>query len=76
MDEKEEDRSEESLRRHLLFYEKLNQKISDIQKEIKITTDEKILKHLKERLEALDLDKARIRNLFPKIDDDTWTESN
>ena len=46
MDEKEEDRSEESLHKHLVFYKKLGKKISDIQSEIQISTDEKILKHL------------------------------
>ena len=74
MDEKEEDRSEESLHKHLVFYKKLGKKISDIQSEIQNSTDEKILKHLKERIDAIDLDQARIRKMFPKVDEKTWKD--
>jgi hypothetical protein len=76
VDEKEEDKSEESLHRHLIFYKKLNKKISDIQSEIQISTDEKILKHLKERIDAIDLDQARIRKMFPKVDEKTWKDTD
>ena len=76
MDEKEEDRSEESLRRHLIFYKKLNKTISDIQTEIQTFTDEKVLKHLNDRIGALELDKTRIRKLFPKVDIETWKNLN
>ena len=72
MDEKEEDRSEESLQKHLVFYQKLNDTILGIESEIKNTSDEKLLKHLKERIEAIDLDKTRIRKLFPQIDENIW----
>ena len=72
MDEKEEDRSEESLHKHLVFYKKLGKKISDIQSEIQNSTDEKILKHLKERIDAIDLDQARIRKMFPDVNKETW----
>ena len=76
MDEKEEDRSEESLRRHLIFYKKLNKKISEIQTEIQTLTDEKVLQHLNDRIEAMELDKTRIRNMFPKVDIETWEDLN
>ena len=72
MDEKKEDKSEESLQKHLVFYQKLNDTILGIESEIKITSDEKLLKHLKERIEAIDLDKTRIRKLFPQIDENVW----
>ncbi len=74
MDEKEEDKSEESLQRHLIFYQKLNKKITDIQNEITISSDAKILKHLNERIEAMELDKTRIRKLFPEVKDETWKD--
>ncbi len=74
MDEKEEDKSEESLQRHLIFYQKLNKKIADIQNEITISSDAKILKHLNERIEAMELDKTRIRKLFPEVKDETWKD--
>ena len=76
MDEKEEDKSEESFRRHLIFYQKLNKKINDIKNEMKNSTDEKNLKHLNERIEAIELDKTRIRKLFPKADNETWNDLN
>jgi len=76
MDEKEEDRSEESLRRHLIFYKKLNKTISEIQTEIQTFSDEKFLKHLNDRIEAIELDKTRIRKMFPKVDIETWKNLN
>ena len=76
MDEKEEDKSEESLQRHLIFYKKLNKTISEIQTEIQTFTDEKVLKHLNDRIEAMELDKTRIRKMFPKVDIETWKGLN
>jgi competence protein ComGF len=76
MDEKEEDRSEESLSRHLIFYKKLNKTISEIQTEIQTLTDEKVLQHLNDRIEAMELDKTRIRKMFPKVDIETWNDLN
>ena len=72
MDEKKEDKSEKSFQEHLIFYGKLNNTISDIQKEIQISTDPKILKHLNERIEAIEIDKTRIRKLFAEVDKKTW----
>ena len=74
MDEKEEDLSEESFQKHLEFYNKLNKKIKDIQKEIDDSGDEKILKHLHERIDALELDKKRIKKMFKNATEDTWND--
>ncbi len=74
MDEKEEDKSEESFQRHLIFYQKLNMKIKDIQNEIQSSTDAKILKHLNDRIDAIELDKTRIRKLFPDVNNETWKD--
>ena len=74
MDEKEEDKSEESFQRHLIFYQKLNKKIKDIQNEIQSSTDAKILKHLNDRIDAIKLDKTRIRKLFPDVNNETWKD--
>jgi len=76
MDEKEEDQSEESLGKHLVFYKKLNKTISNIQKEIKVSNESKIIKHLNERVDAIKLDQARIRKMFPNIDDKIWNSLN
>ena len=72
MDEKEEDRSEDSFHKHLVFYKKLETKISEIQNEMQISGDVKILKHLNERIKAIELDQTRIRKMFPEVDDETW----
>jgi uncharacterized protein YicC (UPF0701 family) len=72
VDEKEEDRSEDSFQKHLVFYKKLDKKISEIQNEILISEGTKILKHLNERIDAIELDQTRIRKMFPKVDDETW----
>ena len=72
MDEKEEDKSAESLHKHLIFYKKLDKKISDIQNEIQVSVDVKNLKHLNERINAIELDKTRIRKMFPDVNKETW----
>ena len=72
MDEKEEDTSDESFQKHLEFYKKLNKKTLDIQKEISASEDEKILKHLRERIDAIELDKQRIKKMFKNASDDIW----
>jgi len=76
VDEKEEDKSEESFRKHLVFYKKLNKKISDIHEEIQVTGDANILRHLNERIEAIEQDQTRIRKMFPATDDETWKNLN
>ena len=76
MDEKEEDKSEESFRKHLVFYKKLNKTISDIRDEIQSSGDMKILKHLNERIEAIEQDQTRIRKMFPEADNETWKNLN
>ena len=76
MDEKEEDKSEESFQKHLVFYKKLNKKISDIRDEIQVSGDVKILKHLNERIEAIEQDQTRIRKMFPETANETWKNLN
>jgi hypothetical protein len=72
MDEKEEDQSKESLDKHLVFYKKLNKTISNIQNEIKVSNESKIIKHLNERIDAIKLDQTRIRKMFPNVEEKTW----
>ena len=74
MDEKDEDKSDESFQKHLIFYKQLNETISGIQDEIKTTSDEKLVKHLNERIKAIELDKKRIRQLFSNVDEKTWND--
>ncbi len=72
MDEKEEDKSDKSFQDHLIFYKKLNQKIKDIQAEKNTSADPKVITHLGERIKALELDKTRIKKLFPNMENDIW----
>lgn len=74
MDEKDEDRSEESFQKHLVFYNKLNKTLLEIEKELASTSDEKIHDHLKERIKAIRLDKERIKKLFPKVSSEVWDD--
>ena len=76
MDEKEEDKSLESFQKHLIFYKKLNKKISDMEEEIKNSKDEKIISHLQERIKAINLDKTRIQKLFPEKDIKIWMDES
>ena len=69
MSEKPDDKSEESRKNHISYYNSLTKVIQDIQNEIKDETEPQILEHLNKRVEAMDLDKKRIRDMFPDIDD-------
>lgn len=68
MSEKPDDKSEESKKNHIVYYNSLNQVIQDIQKEIQNETEPKIIEHLKSRIESMELDKKRIKDMFPDID--------
>ena len=68
MSEKPEDKSEESRKNHISYYNSLTKVIQDIQKEMQNETTPQIVEHLNKRIEAIELDKKRIRNMFPDID--------
>ena len=68
MSEKPEDKSEESKKNHIAYYNSLNKVIQDIQKEIQDESEPKIIEHLKGRIESMELDKKRIKDMFPDID--------
>ncbi len=72
MDEKKEDKSDKSFHDHLIFYKKLNKKIKDIQDEKNFSNDNKVIQHLTKRIEALELDKTRIKKLFQNEDAEIW----
>jgi hypothetical protein len=71
MNEKIEDRSEESKKNHITYYKLLNKTIENIQKEKLEETEPTIIKHLNSRIEAIILDKKRIRDMFPEINEDS-----
>jgi len=66
VDEKIDDTSEESKRKHITYYKSLSKIIKNIEKEIESEKNDQIIKHLKERIDAINLDKKRIQNMFPK----------
>ncbi len=72
MDVKEEDKSEESKRNHLTYYKSLTKLISDIQEEKNLATDPTIKNHLDERIDAVEKDRKRIREMFPDITNEEW----
>jgi len=72
MDVKEEDRSEESKKNHLTYYKSLTKVIFDIQEEKNREADPTIKNHLDERIDAVEKDRKRIREMFPDITKEEW----
>ncbi len=72
MDVKEEDKSEESKKNHISYYKSLTIVISNIQEEMNLGIDPTMKNHLDERLDALEKDRKRIRDMFPDITEDEW----
>jgi len=72
MDIKKEDRSEESKKNHIAYYKSLSKIISNIQKE-KEEEDEQVIKeHLDNRINAMEEDRKRIKEMFPEIEEEEW----
>ena len=67
MDVKEEDTSEESKKNHISYYKSLTKVISDLQKEKEQEGEPAIKSHLENRIDAMEKDKERIRDMFPDI---------
>ncbi len=72
MDVKEEDSSEESKKNHLTYYKSLTNVILDFQKEKNREADPTIKNHLDERIDAVEKDRKRIREMFPDITKEEW----
>ena len=72
MDVKDEDKSEESKKNHIVYYKSLTKVISDIQEEIDLGGDPTIKNHLNERIDAVEKDRKRIREMFPEITEEEW----
>lgn len=71
MNEKAENRSNESKRNHIAYYKSLNKTIENIQKEKLEEAEPTIIKHLNSRIEAMNLDKKRIKDMFPEINENS-----
>lgn len=72
IDVKKEDKSEESKKNHLTYYKSLTKVISDIQEEKNTALDPTIKNHLDERIDAIEKDRKRIREMFPDITNEEW----
>ena len=72
MDVKEEDTSEESKKNHILYYKSLCRVISEIQKEKEQEGEPAVKSHLDSRIDAIEKDKKRIREMFPGIKEEEW----
>lgn len=74
MDVKKEDKSEESKKNHIIYYRSLNNTISEIQKESSLEKEDAIKEHLAKRIDAMEKDKKRIREMFPDISIESWDD--
>ncbi len=72
MDVKEEDTSEESKKNHISYYKSLTKIIADIQKEKNQEVEPAIKSHLGNRIDAMEKDRKRIREMFPDIKEEEW----
>jgi len=74
MDEKIEDKSEGSKKNHLIYYRSLTKIITDMKNEINEAGEPAIKEHLISRIDAMEKDRKRIRNLFPSIKYEEWDD--
>ena len=72
MDVKEEDKSEESLKNHIRYYKSLSKIILDIQEEVNQNVDPSKKDYLDNRIDAIEKDRQRIREMFPNITKEEW----
>ena len=72
MDVKEEDTSEESMKNHITYYKSLSKIILDIQKEVNQDVDPTKKDYLDARMDAIEKDRKRIREMFPNITKEEW----
>lgn len=69
-----EEKSAESLEKHIIYYSSLSKIIKDMEEEMKLEKEERKIKYLKERINAINLDKKRIEKMFPDNIEDLKNE--
>ena len=72
MDQKKEDKSEESKQKHITYYRSLTKIIEDMKNEINEEGEPAIKEHLNSRIDAMEKDRKRIRDLFPNMKKEEW----
>ena len=75
MDEKIEDKSEESKQNHIIYYKSLTKIITNMEKEIDDEGEPAVKEHLKSRIDAIEKDRKRIRDLFPDMSREEWDDN-
>jgi uncharacterized protein YicC (UPF0701 family) len=75
MDEKKEDKSEESMKNHMRYYRSLTKLITDMNNEINEEGEPAIKEHLTSRIDAMEKDRKRIRDLFPNTANEEWDDN-
>jgi uncharacterized protein YicC (UPF0701 family) len=75
MDEKIEDKSENSKKKHLTYYRSLSKIIANMEMEMEQEGEPAIQEHLTSRIEAIEKDRKRIRDLFPEIKKEKWDDN-
>ena len=75
MDEKKEDKSEESKQNHITYYKSLSKIIANMNEEIDEEEEPAIKEHLKSRIDAMEKDRKRIRDLFPDMKKEEWDDN-
>ena len=76
MDEKKEDKSEESKQNHIIYYKSLTKIIANMEQEINNEGEPAVKEHLKSRIDAIEKDRKRIRDLFPDMTKEEWDNAN
>ena len=75
MDEKKEDKSEESKQNHIIYYKSLTKIITNMEQEINNEGEPAVKEHLKSRIDAIEKDRKRIRDLFPNMSREEWDDN-
>ena len=75
MDEKIEDKSEKSKKNHITYYRSLTKIITDMKDEINQEGEPAIKEHLTSRIDAMEKDRKRIRDLFPNMRKEDWDDN-
>lgn len=76
MDVKDDDTSDESKKNHILYYRSLVRTISDITYEMSQEGEPAIKSHLGDRIDAMEKDKKRIKEMFPDVTEEQWGDGN
>ena len=74
MDQKKEDKSEKSKKKHMVYNRSLTKINTDMKKEINEEGEPAIKEHLTSRIDAMEKDRKRIRELFPGIKKEEWDD--